>query len=178
MADAAGPGGPTRADRWQLVFDGLRERFRLPPGRPLAVVTAVLALLIGGAIGAAAGSWAGMWAFPKMPAVGPVAGQAVGSDATLEPHPIQRRLRMDGAAQLRPGVDATEAVGRARDRMAAAGWEPTPVVVSGGNDGIHYRRAAFTADKSGIRLEVTAYYSETRLVEIHGRSPPSRSTCI
>jgi hypothetical protein len=180
MTEAAGPGGPTRADRWQLAFDGLRERFRLPPGRPLAVVAAVLALLIGGAFGAAVGSWAGMWTYPKVPAVGPVASQVVGSDATLQKYQIQERFVMVSAAELKPGLDATEVAGRARDRLTAAGWEPTAVVVSGGTDGIHYRRAAFTADKSGVRLDVAAYYSDTPQIEFRGLSmrPPTYAPLV
>lgn len=170
MAEAAGPAGPTRADRRHLVLDGLRERFRLPPRRPLAVVAAVLALLVGGAIGAAAGSWAGMWTYPKVPAPGPVVSQAIGSDATPDPHPTGRRLWSDSLNKLNAGVDATAAAGRARDRLSAAGWTATPVVVSGGTDGIHYRRAAFGAEKSGVHLRVTAYYSDDRLLEINGWS--------
>jgi hypothetical protein len=141
----------------------------------LAVVAAVLALLIGGAIGAAAGSWAGMWTYPKVPAPGPVASQAVGSDATLAAHPIHQWLWFDTVGSLHPGVDAVEADGRARDRLAAAGWKTTPVDVSGGTDGIHFRRATFNAEKPGVRLEVTAYYSDDRQISVSGRSlrPPT-----
>jgi hypothetical protein len=174
MAEVAGPTGPTRTDRRHLVLDGLRERFRLPPRRPLALVAAVLALLVGGAIGAVAGSWAGMWTYPKVPAVGPIASQAAGSDATLEANPIQERLWMDALGSLKPGIDAIEAAGRAHDRLSAAGWKTTPVEVSGGTDGIHFRRATFAAEKSGTRLEVIAYYSDDRLFDVGGWSmrPP------
>ena len=175
MAEVAGPAGPTRSDRRQLVLDGLRERFRLPPRRPLAVIAAVLALLIGGAIGAAAGSWAGMWTYPKVPALGPIVSQAVGSDAILETHPTRQRFWWDTVGSLNPGVDPVEADGRVRDRLAAAGWKTTPVDVSGGTDGIHFRRATFHAEKSGIGLEVTAYYSDDRPISIGGWSlrPPT-----
>jgi hypothetical protein len=166
MAEVAGPGGPSRSDRRRLVLDGLRERFRLPPRRPWAVIAAVLALLIGGAIGAAAGSWAGMWTYPKVPAPAPVASQAVGSDATLEAQPARQRFWSHTRGSLHPGVDPVEADGRARDRLAADGWKTTPVDVSGGTDGIHFRRATFDAEKSGIRLQVIAYYSDDRLVSI------------
>jgi hypothetical protein len=179
MAEVAGPAGPSRADRWHLVLDGLRERFRLPPGRPLAVAFAVFGLLIGGAIGAAADSWAGMWTYPTVPAAEPVARQAVGADAdadaTVQEHLIQQRFFMTSLGTLNPGVDALEAAGRAHERMAAAGWKTTPVVDSGGTDGIHYRRGTFEAEKSGVHLEVTSYYSEDRLIDVTGWSvrPPT-----
>jgi len=175
MTEVAGPSGPTRADRRQLVLDGLRERFRLPPGRPPALVAAVLAMLVGGAIGAAAGSWAGMWTYPKMPDPVPVATRVVGGDATPDPDPSRMWLFTSVLTRIRPGVDATQAAGRARDRMTADGWRTTAVEVSGGTDGIHYRRAEFQADRSGIRMRVTAYYSEDRLLDVAGWSlrPPT-----
>lgn len=166
MAEVAGPAGPTRADRWRLVSDGLRERFRLPPRQPLAVAAAILALLIGGALGAVAGSWAGMWTFPKLPAAGPIVGQALGSD-TAPPTVYPNRLWMDSMSALNPGLDPTQAAGQARDRLAAAGWKTTSVAVSGGTDGVHFRRAEFRAEKSGTGLEVTAYYSDDFLVDVH-----------
>jgi hypothetical protein len=175
MAEAAGPAGPSRTDRWQLVLDGLRERFRLPPRRPAAVVAAVLAILIGGALGAAAGSWAGMWTYPRTPDAAQVASQAAGTDATVDPGPTQQRFWFGATDRIGPGIDATDAAGRARDRLTAAGWQTSAVEVSGGTDGIHYRRAEFSAEKSGAHVRVTAYYSEDRLMEITGWSlrPPT-----
>lgn len=180
MAEVAGPAGPSRADRWHLVLDGLRERFRLPPKQPLAVVAAVLACLIGGAIGAAAGSWAGMWTLPAVPAASEVASLAVGPDATLEEHRTQERLWFRQGGHLKPGIDATEAAGRARDRLAAAGWTTTPVAVSGGTDGIHFRRAEFDAEKSGARLLVVAYYTDDSLIDVGGWSlrPPTYAPLV
>jgi hypothetical protein len=169
MAEVSGPTGPTRADRWHLMADGLRERFRLPPRQPLAVVAAVLTLLIGGALGAVAGSWVGMWTFPKMPAAGPIVSQALGSDAA-PPTVYPNGLWMDSMSTLNPGLDPTKAAGDAHDRLAAAGWKPTSVQVSGGTDGIHFRRAEFRAEKSGTGLEVTAYYGDDSLVDVHGWS--------
>jgi hypothetical protein len=168
MAEMAGPAGPALADRLHLVLDGLRERFRLPPGRPPAVIAAVLAMLAGGALGAAAGSWAGMWTYPVVAEPDAVASRAIGSDATVDRERARSRLGSSTLAQLNPGVDATEAATRARDRMAAAGWTTTPVEVSVGTGGINHLGAAFDAEKSGVHTQVTAYYSEERLVVIYG----------
>ncbi|MET0424466.1 MAG: hypothetical protein ABW046_11345, partial [Actinoplanes sp.] len=168
MAEVAGPDGPSRSDRWRLALDGLRERFRLPPGRPLALVAAVLAMLIGGALGAAAGSWAGMWTYSKVPEMAPLATQAVGDDAALDPDRHQLRFWAAARGRIKPGVDATEAAGHARDRLTTAGWTTGPVEVSGGTDGVHYRRATFAAEKSGVHLDVFAYYSDDRLIDVSG----------
>jgi len=61
LLEMAEPGQrrPHRGDTWHLLASGVRQRFRLPARRPLAVVGAVLATLILAAFGAAAGSWLG-----------------------------------------------------------------------------------------------------------------------
>jgi hypothetical protein len=160
MLEVAGPDGrPTRTDRWLLVLDGVRERFRLPSRRPLAVVAAVLALLIGGALGAAAGSWAGMWTFAEVPAAGPMADRVLGADSV--PDSItQSRFWSVADRVLKPGVDATAAADSARARLVADGWTAAPVVVSGGGADGRYRRASFHAEKAGVRVTVDSYYSE------------------
>jgi hypothetical protein len=58
MAES-GSGRPTPAQTLHLVACGVRQRFRLPAGRPLAVVAAVLAAIALGALGAAGGTWLG-----------------------------------------------------------------------------------------------------------------------
>ncbi|GIF22257.1 hypothetical protein BJ973_002581 [Actinoplanes tereljensis] len=170
MLELAAPGRPSRSDRWHLITDGLRARFRLPTGRPVARLIAVLALLIGGGLGAAAGSWAGMWTFPALPSPATLATQTMGNDATPADTAGGRLwLNIDG--HLTTGTDATVAAQRARDRLTAAGWTTTTVVVSGGTDG-RFRRAAFEADSGGTRLDVRAYYDDSGLVSIAGRSLP------
>jgi hypothetical protein len=171
MAEAAGPAGPTRADRWQLVADGLRERFRLPPKRPLALVAAVLALLIGGAIGAVAGSWIGMWTYPSVPAAGPLVRQTVGTDvANLQTR--HSRLWLQSLSTLAPGLDPAQAVGDARDRLTAAGWKTTPLEVSGGP----FHQVMVEAEKSGVSLRMTVHYgADDSMVDVYGYSlrPPT-----
>src|ERR1700712_2359521 len=55
MAEAGGGRGQAA----HLVLCGLRQRFRLPAGRPLAWLGAVLAAVVLGAFGAAGGTWLG-----------------------------------------------------------------------------------------------------------------------
>jgi hypothetical protein len=50
-----------------LVLCGLRQRFRLPAGRPLAAVTAVLAAVALGALGTAGGTWLGWQTAAPLP---------------------------------------------------------------------------------------------------------------
>jgi hypothetical protein len=168
MFEMAGPDEPpARADRWRLVLDGLRERFRLPPRRPLAVVAAVLALLIGGALGAAAGSWAGMWTFAKMPAPGPLAERVLGADSV--PDSLgQSRFWLTADRVLKPGVDATAAANSARARLVADGWTATSVVVAGGGADGSFRRAGFQADRGGVRITMRSYYSDDHQIDIGG----------
>ncbi|MFI5930564.1 hypothetical protein [Actinoplanes sp. NPDC051494] len=72
LMEATEPGRrrPAAADAWHLIGSGLRQRFRLPAGRPLAVVAAMLITLVMGAAGAAAGSWAGERTFTPVPRAG------------------------------------------------------------------------------------------------------------
>jgi hypothetical protein len=175
MLEMAGPDGrPTRTDRWRLVLDGLRERFRLPPRRPLAVVAAVLALLVGGALGAAAGSWAGMWTFAEVPAPGPMADRVLGADSVPDSL-TQSRFWSGSDRVLKPGVDATAAADSARARMVADGWTATPVVVSGGGADGRYRRASFQAGNGRVGVRVDSYYSEDHQIDLGGWSlrPPA-----
>jgi hypothetical protein len=69
LLEMSGPGQdrPSRADVKDLIRGGLRQRFRLPAGRPLTILAAVLCAVIGGALGAAAGSWAGTLTFAGLP---------------------------------------------------------------------------------------------------------------
>ncbi|MFC7533111.1 hypothetical protein [Actinoplanes sp. GCM10030250] len=69
LLEMAQPGQsrPGRTEVWHLIGSGLRQRFRLPAGRPLLWVVAVLVLLIGGGFGAAVGSWASERTFASVP---------------------------------------------------------------------------------------------------------------
>ncbi len=55
----AGRGRPGPGQLLHLVLCGLRQRFRLPAGRPAAWMAALLAAVALGAFGSAAGTWVG-----------------------------------------------------------------------------------------------------------------------
>ncbi|WP_249998270.1 hypothetical protein [Actinoplanes sp. M2I2] len=161
-------GRPTRADRLRLVADGLRERFRLPAGRPwgaLALVTATLATLIGGAVGLAAGSLAGARTYPSMPAVAPLATQILGPEVQPE------RLRREGSelsftAPLSPaagGAPAEQRVREIHERLATAGWDVTAVERYRSSD-----QWSFSARSGGLRVSVVGNAGPTGSVEVLG----------
>ncbi|WP_305784811.1 hypothetical protein [Symbioplanes lichenis] len=146
-------GRPSRGDRWRLVLDGLRERFRLPPRRPLALVGAVLALVIGGAFGAAAGSWAGLRTFPVIQDADGLAARVLGPDGTLEQPPHRSRLWNDFLGSRNPGVSAEQAAIGARERLVADGWRASASQPNGTELG----GQEFEADRDGIRVAVYVY---------------------
>ena len=72
-------GPPSLTTRLRFVLDGLGQRFRLPAGRPIGVVVAVLALMVGGALGAAGGAFTASFGYAELPA--PRAAGGACSDA-------------------------------------------------------------------------------------------------
>ncbi|GIM94757.1 hypothetical protein [Paractinoplanes toevensis] len=149
MAEMAGPGGrATRAEKRQLVLDGVRERFRPPTRRPLAVAAAVLALLIGGAFGAAAGSWAGTWGYAELPDVSSALTQPGVMSAT------DHYLYADGT--IPAGTDVQTEVELTSHRLAAEGWTTGPITAGDGTDGV-LKNVHFAAENADVRLDVYAY---------------------
>ncbi|GLY92912.1 hypothetical protein [Actinoplanes sp. NBRC 103695] len=147
LADVTG-GHPSSADHLRLAIDGLRERFRLPAVRPIGVVTAVLAMVVGGALGLLGGSWAGEQAHSPVPAVGPLMPQILGPDArpTQTTH---ERFALSitspiGAAGLEPSVREIHT------RLTAAGWDVTAIKQDRGQPG-------FSARTGDLRVSVQGY---------------------
>lgn len=184
LLEMAAPGQrrPDRADARHLIVSGLRHRFRLPAGRPLAWVAAVLVTLIGGAFGAAAGSWAVEQAVLPAPdgqAAAALHRTVVGAGGTgttaVEWDPVSSPWGTD-AVGWSTSIAAWDA-DAARHRLAADGWalsEATPArgitdMISDGSGEVLQRSVAgweFTADRDGVRLDVTA-----RLIGSDGYSP-------
>jgi hypothetical protein len=148
LVEMAGPDGrPARSDRVRLVLDGLGERFRPPARRPFGWVAAVLALLIGGALGAAAGSFTGTLAYPVMPDAQSFGQRILPAGEGIEGGNASHYL--SAGETLRDGTDVGQAVEGSRQKLAAEGWQTTPVRFGGIVSGY-----SFTATKDGLRLDV------------------------
>ena len=160
LMDVAGPAGRIdRSARRHFVIDGLRERFRLPAGRPGGLIVAVLALVLGGALGAAGGAFAASFGYADLPAVTPLAQRLVAPDST----PINRDasdhyLSID--ATLPAGADPAAVAQRTRQRLADDGWATNPVTVD--------QAAHFKGVRDGVELSVYAYAGDVRMLQIAG----------
>ena len=170
LLEMAAPGQrrPHRADAWHLLASGLRQRFRLPAGRPLARIAAVLIALVAGAFGAAAGSWAGAQTFAPLPDPAAIAQLATGTgigDATAQTH--------NGSSWTAPilytsaEVAGTWPIEPSRQRLSAAGWQVGPVEPLGGSASsfdpatgittkLPVHNNQFRAEKDGIAVSVRA----------------------
>ncbi|MBG0565915.1 hypothetical protein [Actinoplanes aureus] len=177
LLEMAEPGQrrPGRAETWHLIGSGIRQRFRLPAGRPLAWALAVLALLIGGSIGAAAGSWAAERTFAALP--GPSAAEdmhqlvagGAGQQASLTSHGGSRWWgpTMLGTVELgaADGWDAEQA----RQRLIADGWQVSVMKHPSGSAAVLDENGqttamrvdgdAFTAERDGLTLDVDGWNS-------------------
>ncbi|WP_433833459.1 hypothetical protein ACQP2E_18935 [Actinoplanes sp. CA-015351] len=178
LLEMAEPGQqrPSRAESWHLIGSGIRQRFRLPAGWPLAWIAAVLVALIGGGFGAAAGSWTAEQTFAGVPdhaSAGALHAQAVGGpgeDTVVRPDsgsPWTGRMVMGNTSVL--GFDGWDAE-QARQRLAAAGWQLGPATHPGGSATttdeagntveIELRRTVFRAERDGVMLEVRSHQTE------------------
>ncbi len=131
---APGRARPSAGEAWHLIASGVRQRFRPPSGRPVAVVAAVLTAVVLGAFGAAAGSWLGRQTFADLPSRAgalTLMGPAVADPATEASFVV--RHRQAGRADVesisvppraqRPSGTPTWTAEEARDGLAAAGWK-------------------------------------------------------
>lgn len=172
LLDLARPGQqrPRAGEALHLLASGIRQRFRLPAGRPLAVLAAVLVALVLGAFGAAAGSWLGVRTFADLP------------DDQARAQLAQRITGVAGErGQARwpsPWWDAmfgsnTEVRGDwdiepARQWLAADGWTVSAVSPLDGRAArvdpvtnalvdLPMRNAEFTAESNGVVLQVRTF---------------------
>lgn len=127
MAEA-GRGRPWGAGQaLHLVLSGLRQRFRLPAGRPLAWVAAPLAAVTLGAFGAAAGTWLGWQTAAPVPSDREL--RALNAAITGMPAPAavyREKSAMRGpGALVRADGTSTYSAGRVRAALSSAGWHIT-----------------------------------------------------
>jgi len=169
LLEMAEPGQqrPARADAWHLLASGLRQRFRLPAGRPLAWVAAVLITLITGALGAAASSWAGAQTFAPLPDQAALAERVTGSDGgTTFTHDTSSWSHT--AHFTDTDVAVTWQIEAARQRLRADGWQVGTVTpaegsaytvdpATGATIDIPMRNNGFRATKDGVDVTVRAF---------------------
>jgi hypothetical protein len=181
LMEMAEPGRrwPSAADSRHLVGAGLRQRFRLPGGRPLIVVVAVLVAIIGGAFGAAAGSWAAERTFAAVPDRAALQSlhQTVTGDAGAEIGGVRDDSPWWGdlswVSTEGPGGFGVWDVEQARQRLAADGWAlgaishppggASTMDEQGNTVELRMDSVSFRAERDGLVLEV-----DNRQTEMHG----------
>ncbi len=161
LLEMAEPGRrhPTAIESWHLLAAGTRQRFRLPAGRPLAWLAAVLALLAGGALGAAGGSWAAEQTLAPLPSAAQgreVLGLVTGRAARLEMDEFSGAPV--GGTALSGSADVWHAAWDpqpAADRLTAHGWQVGPLTATDRMQvPISGPEIGFDAVRDGLRLTV------------------------
>ncbi|MFD1372844.1 hypothetical protein [Actinoplanes sichuanensis] len=160
LLEMAEPGRrrPRPADVLHLLASGLRQRFRLPAGRPLAWPAAVLALLAAGALGAAGGSWAGVHTFADLPPAEQAQAlhrQIAGTAAMGDPVPAG--VEAVPMWWTHSSADGTVWDGeQARARLAADGWQVGPLQATDRFEtGTGAPEHGFDAFRDGLKATVT-----------------------
>ncbi|MEU4219006.1 hypothetical protein [Actinoplanes sp. NPDC026623] len=122
---------PGRREKLDLVLCGLRQRFRVPWRRPLALLGAALAALALGAAGAVAGTWTGWQTATDLPSQQQIRGLSEDlsgmGGTSIEPW----STAMSGPA-VSAGANGQNSYSpqRIRDALAAAGWHVTSLTES------------------------------------------------
>ena len=185
LLEMAAPGQrrPRFADALHLVASGLRLRFRLPAGRPLVVLAALLTALALGGFGAAAGSWLGAQTFANLPDDATMARLTQLANATAEP--TQFRVRTNWSAEW---VQATASAAdwnaeQARQRFADEAWSVSGLTSVSGKrfiaqeDGPFVETpltgARFTAESDGLIIEVRGYVDDHGTVSVNAGPTPT-----
>lgn len=168
---------PGVAEVTHLLASGVRQRFRVPAGRPLALVAAVLVALTTGAFGAAAGSWTGAQTFATVPDDATIVGlaqRATGVGGQADPSRHASSWMHDSV------FTSTEIAGRwdveqARQRLAADGWAVSGVTTRDGVAAYYDPDANVTVEIPLPGFEFTARaHGVTTTVTGHGHEMPGR----
>jgi hypothetical protein len=125
----SGHGRLTAVQALHLVACGIRQRFRLPAGRPLAAIAAVLAAIAVGALGSAAGTWFG-WrtaaSVPSNEAMRQLTADMVGAQGGGGVSVFPWRMAMDGpVVGTTATVHSASPAERLRAALTNAGWRIT-----------------------------------------------------
>jgi hypothetical protein len=157
LLEMAEAGRPDRGQALHLVLCGLRQRFRLPAGRPLAWAGAVLAAVALGAFGAAGGTWLGWQTAAPVPSDGEL--RALNAAMTGMPAPAavyRERSAMQGPnAGVRADGTSDYSAERLRAALDSAGWRITSFREYDGSTTVD-----FTDDSQGVRIP-TGFISYT-----------------
>ncbi|MEU7905422.1 hypothetical protein [Actinoplanes sp. NPDC049118] len=154
-----GRGRPAAAQALHLVACGLRQRFRLPAGRPLALVAAVLAAVAVGALGAAAGNrlgWRTATPVPSADVLRALAADAAGgSRSDVAAYPWE--TAMNGPVlDTRVTVASAYSAERVRNALAAAGWRTTTLRETTGGIVVDITEDPYvTVPTRSVRFEAT-----------------------
>ncbi|MCM4076504.1 hypothetical protein [Paractinoplanes hotanensis] len=158
MADPA-RSRPSAGEAWHLIRSGIRQRFRLPSGRPSTVIGAVLVTMVLGMFGAAAGSRLGESTSAGLPSQ-PDARKLVNATVTDPMASFVYRAGEPGRADslsfsVSPGAQQPNwTVEDARTGLTAAGWTITEFTV-------HPSRALITCSKNVDAGETCTFESPT-----------------
>lgn len=124
---------PDRRVQLHLVLCGLRQRFRVPWRRPLALLGAVLAAVALGAAGAVAGTWAGWQTATDLPSEHQIRGLSEALSGMRGTSIEQSSTAMSGPYTIAvANGQGTYSPQRVRDALVAAGWHVTSLVESDG----------------------------------------------
>jgi hypothetical protein len=166
---------PSAGEAWHLIGSGVRQRFRLPSGRPFTLIAAVLVTMVLGVFGAAAGSWLVQSASAGLPSR-PDALKLLNSAVTDPMTSFIRRSSATGRADslsfsVSPRAQRPNwTVENARTGLTAAGWTITEFTVhpsqasitcttdaaSGESCTFESPTATLTAERDGLILRGTA----------------------
>ncbi|SNY48017.1 hypothetical protein [Paractinoplanes atraurantiacus] len=151
---------PSAGEAWHLIGSGVRQRFRLPSGRPFTVVTAVLVTVVLGVFGAAAGSVLGTSAgLPSRSDAQKLVNAAVTDPRASFVYPMSGSGRADSLNfSVSPGVRQPNwTVEDARAGLAADGWTLTEFTV-------HPRPASITCTADAVPGGACVFESTTATV--------------
>ncbi len=172
LLEMAAPGQrrPRIGDALHLVASGLRLRFRLPAGRPLMALAALLTALTMGGFGAAAGSWLGAQTFADLPddaAMARFMQQAGGSQGELLPHRSASPWQAESVTLTTHHGGGSWDAEQVRQRFAADGWSVSGLTpVSGHSYTVHedgtetetrLSGAQFAAGSDGLIVHVRGW---------------------